>query len=112
MGSPVGQIADGSWEIGVRRTFPVDRAEAWALVSALLEDDPAVGEVRSVTPEKVIRVNYQPAEWTQGSTLQLRVMPAVTGTTVAIHHEGLADAAARETMRRHWTAALERMRPS
>jgi hypothetical protein len=106
--SPTGQTADGWWQVGVRRTAALDGDAAWTLLRTLLEDR-AVRGVRSETPGRVLRAIYQPAGWAAPSTLQLRVMPAATGTTLAVHHEHLPDAEAREAMRRHWTDVLERL---
>jgi hypothetical protein len=107
--SPIGQAADGTWEVGVRRTLPLDAETAWTVLRRLLDEDEHVRGVRSETPGKVVRAAYQPAEWPSPSTLQLRVLPAPTGTTLAVHHERLPSAEAREAMRRHWTEALERV---
>jgi hypothetical protein len=106
--SPPGQTADGTWEVGVRRTFPgVDVDEAWRIGLALVEGDPATGAARSRTDGEVARFVYRAPEWARDSTLQLRVLESATGATIAVHHEGLPDAAAREQMRERWTAALD-----
>lgn len=119
--TPTGQTADGTWEVGVRRTLALDPEQAWALLPALLGAPGAALEpghafttpdgvacaVRTVTPGEVARLSWQPDGCAQPSTLQLRVIPAATGTTVAVHHERLPDAAAREALRERWTAALE-----
>jgi hypothetical protein len=106
--TPTGQTADGTWEVGVRRTIDLDPAEAWRRLPSLLAGDEAVGEQRSVTEGEVTRFAYRRPEWERDSTLQLRVLPASGGrATVAIHHERLPDAAAREAMRERWTGALE-----
>ncbi len=107
--SPTGQTADGWWEVGVRRTLPLDQASAWTLLRALLDDDAAVRGVRSETPGVVVRATYQPTGWDDPSTLQLRVLSAATGSTLAIHHEHLPDAETREAMRQHWTSTLQRL---
>jgi hypothetical protein len=107
--SPTGQTADGSWEVGVRRTVARDRDSAWTLLRTLVDSDEDIGAIRSQTPGQVLRATYQPAGWDVPSTLQLRVVAAATGTTLAIHHERLPDAAVRETMRRHWTETLDRL---
>lgn len=75
----------------------------------LLEGNEAVGDPRSLTPKVVMRLEFHPPECSRSSTLQLRVIPAATGTTVAIHHEGLPDEAARRAMRQHWSDALNRL---
>jgi len=104
-----GQTADGSWEVGVRRTIARGRDEAWTLLRTLVDDAEAIRGIRSETPGQVLRATYQPGGWVAPSTLQLRVVAAATGTTLAIHHERLPDAATREAMRRHWTEALDRL---
>jgi len=107
--TPTGQTADGWWEVGVRRTVPVDRASAWTALRALL-DDAAVRGVRPETPGTALRAAYQPADWDAPSTLQLRVLKAASGTKLAVHHEHLPDAHTREEMRQHWTSsALQRL---
>lgn len=107
--TPTGQTADGTWEIGVRRTFPISVEEAWARLPLLLEGDGAVGDIRSLTPKVVMRLQFYPSGWNRSSTLQLRVIPAATGTTVAVHHEGLPDQASRREMHQHWSDALDRL---
>lgn len=128
--TPVGQTANGTWELGVRRTFELEHDEAWALLASpdglhtlLGADDAAleVGstfvdsggaqcEVRSVTANQVARIAWRLPDSEAASTLQLRVIPAATGTTIAIHHEGLPDQAARQHLLERWTAALELLR--
>ncbi len=113
--SPTGRTADGTWQFGVRRTIPLDPAGAWARLDALLERDDAVGETRSETPGVVRRLTYQMPGWPAPATLQLRVMPTATGSTLAVHLEQLPDAAARDAMRDRWKDALEglaEVRPS
>lgn len=104
-----GQTADGTWEIGVRRTAPLEPHAAWQWLRGLLDADAAVGNIRSETPGEVVRASYQPAGWTTSSILQLRVIPAASGTTLAVHHERLPDGGAREAMRQHWTNVLDRL---
>jgi hypothetical protein len=57
-------------------------------------------------------MRWQPKDWTMPSTLQLRVLPAKTGTTISIHHEWLQDAEQREAMRVHWTNILDTLNAS
>lgn len=119
--SPTGRTADGTWQVGVRRTLALDPARAWTLLPSLLGPEDAVLSpgrsfttpdgvactVRTVTPGTVARLSWRPPGWPEPATLQLRVIPAATGTTLAVHHERLPDAAAREALRERWTAALE-----
>jgi hypothetical protein len=106
--TPTGQTADGTWEVGVRRTLDIPPEQAWRRLPELLAGDDAVVEQRSVTEGVVARYAYRRPGWAHDTTLQLRVLPAADGrATVAVHHERLPDAAAREEMRRRWTAAIE-----
>lgn len=57
----------------------------------------------------MLRATYHPPEWDGPATLQLRAIPARTGTTLAVHLEGMPGADAREAMRRRWTDALARV---
>ena len=63
--------------------------------------------VRSLTPRVVTRLAWREPGWERSSTLQLRVLPAATGTTVSIAHEGLPDEEARLRLLPHWTDRLE-----
>lgn len=103
----VGQMANATWEVGVRRTFALGVAEAWQLLPSLLDGDAAVGAARSITENKVMRLSYLRDGWAKDSTLQLRVVPARGGVTIAIHHEGLPGPAEREAMRERWMSALD-----
>jgi hypothetical protein len=105
--SPTGQTADGSWEVGVRRTLPLDLDEAWNRALAVIADDPAAGEATSITQTEVARFPYTREGWPRHSTLQLRVIPAAAGTTVAFHHDRLPGAATREQMHDHWLGVLD-----
>ena len=104
--TPTGQTADGTWEVGVRRTFPLGVEEAWRLLPSLVAGDPCLGATRSSTENEVMRLSYRCQGWANDSTVQLRVIPAKHGVTIAVHHEGLPGPAQREVMRERWTAAL------
>jgi len=118
-----GRTTDGTWELGVRRTTPLPPDVVWqrlvhdpgALLGMpiVLEQgaqgtaDGVAWRVRSVTARVVTRLSWLELGWTQSSTLQLRVLPAATGTTLALHHEGLPDEEARVRLLARWTARLE-----
>lgn len=105
-----GQTQDAGWQVGARRTLPVELGEAWDLLttepwlqrwsglSALDPDDPAV---RSLTPQRVVRVR------TPHSFVQLRVQRAASGTTVAFHEEHLLNERARSLRKEHWAQMLD-----
>ena len=105
-----GKTKDVGWQVGARRTFPLELAEAWNLITtqpwlhrwsglaALDPDDPAV---HSMTAQRVIRVR------TSHSLVQLRVQSAATGATVAFHEEYLPDQRTRTLRQGHWAQLLD-----
>ncbi len=108
--SGAGHVADGSWEVGVRRTLSLEPAAAWHELVSVLDGDGNVRDTRTETPGSVKRLGYRRPGWPADSTVQLRVIAAGNGrSTLAIHHERLPDAAAREAMRAHWTSELGRI---
>lgn len=127
--TPVGKTKTQGWEIGVRRTFPINVDEAWELLMTSpgldywLGDveinfkkgvryetqDGTEGEIRSYTEGSLIRMTWQPPQWDFASTLQIRVIAAKKGATISIHHEKLEDGDQREKMRHHWSSVLDKM---
>lgn len=129
--SPVGKTKTQGWEIGVRRTFAVDTHEAWVLLTTqpglgdwlghgvdasafakgqrFVTDEGAQVEVRSYNEGSLIRMRWKPPEWDAASTLQLRVLPTRTGSTISIHHEKLENGDQREAMRQHWSTVLDQL---
>ena len=128
--TPVGKTKSQGWEIGVRRTFPIDAVQAWVLLMTqpglglwlrqgiestfkkgvtYTTKEGTQGEIRSYTEGSLIRMTWQPHDWDFASTLQIRVLPAKTGTTISIHHERLQNGDQREAMRLHWSAVLDKL---
>ncbi|WP_342376123.1 hypothetical protein NVS55_33335 [Myxococcus stipitatus] len=123
---PTGLTADGSFQAGARRTMDLTAQDAWrnwAEAQGLgrwlsqartalkegeettLEDGTQVLAVR-VRPPSLLRIRLSRADWPHPRTAQLRVLAAARGSTVALHMEGLPDAAARAEYIEHWNAAL------
>lgn len=65
------------------------------------------GEVRSRSEGRRIRLTWQPQNATHDSTLQLTLIPAVRGTTIAVHQERLTSRAERENLLDHWRGVLD-----
>lgn len=126
----VGQTAATGFEIGVQETLPVPPRKAWQLLvkrpgrdvwlgilaqfqlrkgAAYVTSDGAFGEVRSVAPGEYLRLTWQAAERQKPTTLQIRVVPGRTGTSVRIHHEKLENEAERRRMRQHWRCVLKQL---
>lgn len=125
---PVGKTKDQGWEIGVRRTFPVNAERAWEILvtppglDAWFGNDPdlklernasfatrdgTTGHIVSVQEGALLRLRWQPHGWHESSTLQLRIIPAGEKATISIHHERLSSAEQREEMQRRWSQVLD-----
>jgi uncharacterized protein YndB with AHSA1/START domain len=126
----VGKTKSQGWEIGVRRTFPIKPEQAWELLmtqpglgvwlgngveppfkkgDTFTTEDGTQGEIRSSNEGNLVRMRWQPRKWDFESTLQLRVLPAKTGSTISFHHELLQDQRQREAMRDHWTNVMDKL---
>ena len=117
----VGQTARSGFQIGVRKTLPFSADEIWsALLSAegtsiwlggpveIVEgatyalEDGTSGTIRVYTPGSHVRLTWRPPGWERPSVVQVRVIPAKTGTTLSFHQEQLAGPAERAEMKSHW----------
>jgi len=121
----VGQTAHSGYEIGVRRVLPRAAEAVWEVLlspaglttwlggpvelregAAYRLANGTCGAIKVWKPGSHIRLTWQPRDWVQPSTLQLRVLPAKHGTTVSFHQEQLSGAAARTLMQAHWEQVL------
>lgn len=105
-----GLTKNAGWQVGARRTLPLELGEAWDLLTsppwlhrwsgltAIEAGDPAV---RSLTVRRVVRVR------TPDSLVQLRLLPTASGTTIAFHEERLPDERTRAERKDHWTRLLD-----
>lgn len=60
-------------------------------------------------PGSHVRLTWRPADWERPSTIQVRVLPAGGGASIAFHQEHLAGPAERAEMRERWRAVLDRL---
>jgi len=128
-GSPTtGRTKDAGWEIGVRRTVPADVDVVWALLRSpegteawlggpveiapgpYRLDDGTDGEVRVDEPGSHVRLTWRPPGREEPTVVQLRVLPAASGATIAFHQERLDGPEEREAMRARWVAVIDRLR--
>lgn len=126
----VGKTKTQGWEIGVSRTFPIKPDKAWKLmmtqpglgywmgtgISAEFKKgdtfktkEGTEGEIRSYGEGDMVRMRWQPKSMDFASTLQVRVKPAKTGTTISFHHEKLETGDQREAMRLHWSSVMDNL---
>ena len=128
MDSPVGLTRDVGWNMGVRRTVDAPLEDVWDHlvgvglatwlgVSALPAepggsyeaDDGTTGDLRTWTERRRLRLTWRPPELDHDTTLQVTVLPAARGTTIAFHQERMTSADERATMLEHWTGVVERL---
>ena len=104
-----GERQDGTFYVSASRTVPVDPAtamDAWVAQvgdrAVLAERTPAGPPRTSSTPRRA----YWRIGFTDGSSLQLAVEQAPTGSRLTATHEGLASPEEREAARVVWKATL------
>jgi len=131
-GRAVGETADSGFQVGVQRTIPVDRRTLWnhlvgdGIPTWLGETtefapvprvpyetaDGTTGEVRTVAEGERLRTTWHPDRLDEPATLQLTLAcprNAEGRTTLRVHLENLPDATARDDLRTHWQAVLDRL---
>ena len=125
-----GETASAGFEVGVQRTVRLSPQQAWELLAGpaglsvwlgvdgrlrlapgqtYQTADGTRGEVRTVTPGQRVRLTWHPPRWLHPSTLQVTVIPASQGATLAFHQERLPGPQEREEMRHHWQRVLQRL---
>ncbi|UOO38443.1 SRPBCC domain-containing protein [Oscillospiraceae bacterium CM] len=126
-----GKTKAAGYEIGLRKTFPVDSVAVWALLMSAdavalwlgrasdltieegktyrLENG-ATGEFRVVRPGSHVRLAYKTADAEAASTIQLRVIAKENGkATVSFHQEKLDSAEARAHAAEHWSRVMKQL---
>ena len=73
-------------------------------------EDGTDGEVRVDEHGSHIRLTWRPPGREVPTVVQVRVLPAASGATVAFHQERLEGPEEREAMRAHWTGVIDRLR--
>jgi hypothetical protein len=110
MHNEVGKTADVGYQIGVSRTLPFSEEAIWGLL--LSPEGQAVwlgGPIELYKPWSHFRLTWQPPGWTRPSLIQVRVIPAKTGTTLSFHQEHLRDGAARSEMKARWEGVIDEL---
>ncbi|MBI3250561.1 MAG: SRPBCC domain-containing protein [Candidatus Andersenbacteria bacterium] len=126
-----GETADVGFEIGVTKTLPISKKQAWDLLmsptvrkmwlgetnvtvapgNTYATKEGTTGEVRTLRPGERVRLTWQPKGFKQPSTLQVTVSTRQTmkGTCIRFHQEKLASAKDRVQMRKHWQQVLMKL---
>jgi hypothetical protein len=99
--------------MGARRKVAADLDTVWSyligpgLTSWLGAD--VLPPMRSRTEQRRLRFDWTPPGTTRATVLQLTVLPAKSGTTIAFHQEKLTGREQRKEMLTHWHGVLERL---
>jgi len=123
-----GLTKDVGFQVGARRTFPIDYKDAWRLLTSkkginiwlgntsnLIKgkqynlSDGSKGEVRVYSPNSHLRIAWQPPGWQKASTIQLQVIPKGDKTVIAFHQELLPGAKEREERRKFFSSVLDQL---
>jgi uncharacterized protein YndB with AHSA1/START domain len=122
MSDTTGLTKDAGWEMGVRQTISAPLPAVWQFLvgeglavwlgdidvlptekgAAYETKDGVRGTIRSYTDDYRVRLGWRPGDWPHDTTLQVTVKEAAGGTTIAFHHEKLADRDERKMMLGHW----------
>lgn len=126
----LGGTEKAEFQIGVQKTLPLAADDAWDLITqpgglalwlgtvsdlrwekraAYETAEGTRGEIRSFTPGKLVRLTWQPPDFSSPSTLQVYLEPNGKKTAVLFHQEKLDSAATRERMRTHWRQVLQKL---
>ncbi|MGO4346056.1 SRPBCC domain-containing protein [Paenibacillus sp. MCAF9] len=131
-GKIVGQTASVGYQVGVRKTFPISREEAWAFLTSteglklwlgslsflkfhkgetFTTPEGISGEFRVVKPLEQLRLKWEKNEWEKPSTLQIRLLSDKPDkTTISFHQENLDHPNTREQMKLYWEDVLMAIR--
>jgi hypothetical protein len=130
MSIPVGLTKDAGWQMGVRRSFPIDINEAWAFLFSEEGSGLWLGKVKELKWEKGqeyktnngiqgvvrvvsvfshVRITWKKKEWENYSSLQVRTIRGKNKTTIAFHQDRLTGTEQREEMLIHWEKVLNRL---
>ena len=126
----VGQTKAVGFQIGIRKTLPISLDSAWDFLfseeglkiwlgkisSEQFELDKNYktlegieGKVRALELNSHIRLTWKHENWTNISTLQIRVLKAKDKTTISIHQENLLDSNQREEMKEYWDKVVDKL---
>lgn len=127
-GKVVGKTASAGYQIGVRRTLPISKEQAWSFLTSsegvriwlgevaevafaqgarFASSEGITGEFRVVKPLEQLRLRWGKKEWAKPSTVQIRLLGNDPDrTTISFHQENLDHASTREQMKQHWEDVL------
>jgi hypothetical protein len=127
---PVGLTKDAGWQMGVRKSFPVDINDAWTFLFAEEGLELWLGKVKEMKWEKGheyktssgtqgvvrvvsvfshVRLTWKKKGWENYSSVQMRTIKGKSKTTIAFHQDRLLGPEQRDEMLKHWEKVLNRI---
>lgn len=127
-GRVVGQTTETGFQLGVQKTLPIPRSNAWKLLTsttgmriwlgrvqgmqweegfAFTTHQGVMGKLRIVKPEQRLRMAWQLPNMPKPATLQVTLTTSAPGKTViGFHLEQLTSAAWRVRLKKYWNAIV------
>lgn len=125
----IGHTKTTGFQVGIRRTFPINLNAAWALITSpvglaiwlgeikapMNYDDNFTtkngehGEIKVFKENSHIRLTWKPEAWSKASTIQVRVIPNEEKTTISFHQENLPGPKEREERHAHFEMCLDKL---
>ena len=123
----IGKTKDVGFQIGVRKTLPINYKELWDFVfskeglkiwlgnvsekkfktDSFKTKEGIEGNVTVFKEYSHIRMKWKPLNWESVSTLQIRVIESGEKSTLSFHQEKLLDSEQREEMKEYWKKAID-----
>ncbi|MDK2980660.1 MAG: hypothetical protein PWQ55_1007 [Chloroflexota bacterium] len=128
MADTIGLTRDSGWQVGVRKTLPIDPEKAWRFLlsdeivriwlgapppmalqpgAAFSLPDGTQVAVTVLKPGSHLRLRFQPREYLRAAIIQVRIIPSGQNTVFAFHQEQLPDRFARQDRKYHFQQALD-----
>jgi len=125
-----GLTKDAGYQAGVRKTIPLTLHDIWNFLFSEKGIQTWLGYygelkwqrnqqyttkygtficIRVYKELSHVRLKYRKKQWENSSTIQLRVVPSKSGTTISFHQEKLLDAEQRNEMKLHWDKVLHQI---
>lgn len=129
MAKQIGKTKDAGFQFGIRKTYPLSSDDMWnflfsekglkiwlgkldgelELKKEFITEKGGRGYVRVFKPNSHIRINWQKKNWTNISTVQLRVIGNKEKTTISFHQEKLVDSEQRDEMKLYWNKIVDKI---
>ncbi len=130
MEKQVGKTKDVGFQFGIRQSFGVSAEKAWDFMFSdkglkiwlgdlkndlvakenYLTQNGIEGFVRVFKPNSHIRINWKKKDWTNISTVQVRIIEkGINKSIISFHQEKLVDVKQREEMKKYWSEKMDRI---